>query len=85
MQGLVRTSELARILSVDPKTIRLWADSGKIPVALWTGKTIRFNICAVKQVLDALTAAALKEKQERRQAAKAANAAQLTTASDTNG
>lgn len=72
MQGLLKASDIARILAVNPKTILNWSEAGKIPVALRAGRTVRFNICAVKQALDAATTAAQQRKLEQKQAAKSA-------------
>ena len=39
---LLRLSRAARRLGVHPVTLRLWADSGKIPVT-WVGRERRFS------------------------------------------
>lgn len=39
---LLRVSRAARRLGVHPVTLRLWADSGKIPVT-WVGRERRFS------------------------------------------
>ncbi|MFF1570132.1 helix-turn-helix domain-containing protein, partial [Streptomyces sp. NPDC058293] len=39
---LLRLSKAAKCLGVHPVTLRLWADSGKIPVT-WVGRERRFS------------------------------------------
>ncbi|MGW2938046.1 helix-turn-helix domain-containing protein, partial [Streptomyces sp. NPDC001156] len=39
---LLRLSKAAKRLGVHPVTLRLWADSGKIPVT-WVGRERRFS------------------------------------------
>jgi excisionase family DNA binding protein len=40
--GLLRLSRAAKRLGVHPVTLRLWADSGKVPVT-WVGRERRFS------------------------------------------
>lgn len=50
--GLLTAAAIAAIFAVQPKTIHNWADSGRIPVAIRVGHTIRFNLDDVMQALD---------------------------------
>ena len=62
---LYTAQEIAEMLLVTPKSLLNWADLGKIPVALRTGKTVRFNLTHVMEALANETAEAQKVKRER--------------------
>lgn len=63
--GLVSASDVAAILSVQPKTIHNWADAGLIPVALRMGHTIRFRLDDVMQALNEATREAQLSRMNR--------------------
>jgi excisionase family DNA binding protein len=69
--GLHTAAEIAQLISVDTKTIHNWADAGMIPVALRTGKTIRFDLELVKKALAENTAEAQRAKIDQLEARKA--------------
>lgn len=64
-RGLYTAREIAELLSVEPKTIHNWADAGKIPVAIRTGKTIRFDLDLVTLALANVTTETQKAKREQ--------------------
>jgi excisionase family DNA binding protein len=47
---LVTAGEVARILSIHPKTVYAWADRGEIPVVR-LGRTVRFRRKDVDQLV----------------------------------
>ncbi len=67
-RGLYTAAEIAGLLAVEPRTIHYWAEDGRIPVALRTGRTVRFDLDDVKDALAKETAEAQRIKLERRQA-----------------
>ena len=66
--GLLKAREIAGLLAVDTKTIHNWANEGKIPVALRTGRTVRFRLCEVTESLSQATYALQQQKMKRWQA-----------------
>ncbi len=73
-RGLLKASDIARILTVTPRTVLNWCERGLIPVALRAGRTVRFDICAVREALGAATTDEQQQKLEGRQAAMAGRA-----------
>ncbi len=52
MDRLLTGGEVARLFSVDPKTVTLWARSGRLPVALVTlGGHRRYRESVVRALL----------------------------------
>ncbi len=67
-RGLYTAAEIAELFSVETRTIHCWAEAGKIPVALRTSRTVRFELDDVKAALAKQTEEAQRKMLERRQA-----------------
>ena len=65
--GLIKASHLARLLSVNSRTLHNWCEAGLIPVAYRAGRTVRFDPDAVKEALEKSTQVAMADKAGRRQ------------------
>lgn len=59
---LLTAAELAEILALAPKVVRLWKRDGRIPAAIDEPGCIRFDLAAVRAALAARAAEALKHQ-----------------------
>ena len=51
-KGLQTANEIAAALHLDARTVYYWAESGKIPTAFRSGRTVRFDLDKVLDSLD---------------------------------
>ncbi len=49
--GLVTVDELAKVLKIQPRTVRRWAKLGKIPALKISARALRFDVADVMQAL----------------------------------
>lgn len=59
-ERLLTSDELAEALAVHRNTVMNWLSSGVIPAAIREGKTLRFDLAAVKRALAKRAAKAAK-------------------------